>query len=173
MVDDLKRGMLVILSGKEQDRLEVPKDRPWLILQTDVRDGGHNATILACPITDKLRDTGVVKPERAGDVPLVNGTDIGNGRCLQKNSLVRLGELRPVRVAEINEIRGMLLASDMMFVSASLRDLLFEPDDPVYGWREETATPIQPIQPVITARPSEPFIGKSPEPLQKLPRKKK
>jgi hypothetical protein len=42
---------------------------------------------------------------------------------------------------------------------------------PIYGWRKETKTAvIQP--PPITARPSEPFVGKNLKPIKKLGKKK-
>lgn len=154
-----ERGWLVGISQKEQDRLGVPKDRSWLILQTETcRDCDSTRTVLAAYLTDMLFVDGRSKPERCGDVALRQGV-------VKKDSWLRLSELRAIRETEINEIRGPLPPIEMMMVDKVLRDLLFY-------WKEDAVADTAVADSVQESEPApkpEPFKGKSLEPIKVLP----
>ncbi len=162
-----ERGWLVGITQKEQDRVNVPKDRPWLILQTsDCRDGHPERTVLACYLTDKRAANSNLKRERCGDV-LVEATW---SSAVKKDSLVRLGTIQPIRESEISEHYSVLSVGEMLLVDKELQILLFGKDNVLFeDWYPERPE-TEPV-PVIVAKPTpaEPFLGRSNEPIRKLP----
>jgi mRNA-degrading endonuclease toxin of MazEF toxin-antitoxin module len=163
-----ERGWLVGITPKEQDRVKVPKSRPWLILQTSAcRDGHPDRTVLACYLTDTRDANSNLKWERCGDV-LVQAVWSG---AVKKDSLVRLGTIQPIRESEISDHYGILSPAEMLSVDKELRDLLFDEDNILFAETSSAQPEAKPASaPIIIGKPaSEPFLGKSHKPIRKLP----
>ena len=161
-----KRGMLVIITPAEQKGVGVPDNRPWLILQTErCRDEDARRTVLACPLTDVIRRDGKGrKSERCGDVPIM----CRDGSGVSKDSLARLGEIRPIFISEITRLIGTLDAVEILLVDKMLIELLIKPPKPENEEAEEETSKPLPKPPLVVSKPDRSFSGVIPGKVDKL-----
>jgi mRNA-degrading endonuclease toxin of MazEF toxin-antitoxin module len=112
------RGQLIRISVEESVRLEVPKDRFWLIVQSDeVRDSRE---VVVCYLTSAVNEQGRPKRPLTTDARIKKGTDLGE-QTLRADSFVRCGKIYSAKISEIRGYEGMLPNSYMILVDKKLR----------------------------------------------------
>jgi len=101
--------------------LEVPKDRFWLIVQSDeVRDLQE---VVVCYFTSAADANGRRRRPLTTDALIPKGTDLGK-RKLSADSFVRCGKLYSARISGISEYEGTLPNSYMILVDKQLKSCL-------------------------------------------------
>jgi mRNA-degrading endonuclease toxin of MazEF toxin-antitoxin module len=164
-----KRGQLVRISPKESERLSVPKDRPWLVLQNN--DLMDSPDVLVCYLTGQHKDDGRLKEPRTTDIPIAKGTDLSKGKgevSIRKDSYIRCSQIYSAKANSI-EYMGTLPPGFMIWVDKMLPHCLGIrklPGD--FGFNpEETATKSKPqIKKKV-------WVGRNPGPIKKLPSHRK
>lgn len=122
----VRRGYLVGITADEQKRVGVLKDRPWLILQNNnQRDSGKRSTVLACYLTDAKLPDETKRDLRHGDVEFPKDVSVPP---IQKDSVARLADMRPIVEDEIVKYRGRVSLSYMILVDKVIRELLTDDD---------------------------------------------
>ncbi len=120
-----RRGQLIRIKPEGSSRVGVPKDRCWLILQSD--EVKERTDFVACYITSTLNEKGEKKYKRRTDASLKKGTKIGREETIRENSYIRCQELRVLHVNEIEAYVGRLPDIVMSSVDEKLRILLALP----------------------------------------------
>jgi mRNA-degrading endonuclease toxin of MazEF toxin-antitoxin module len=96
----------------------VPKDRFWLIVQSDdVRD---SLEVVVCYFTSVVNEQGRPKRALSTDALIKKGTDLKK-RALRADSFVRCGKLYSAGISEIRGYEGILPKSYMILVDKKLR----------------------------------------------------
>lgn len=115
-----QRLQLVKISANESVRLDVPKDRPWLVVQSnDIRD---SIDVVVCEFISKFNADGTKRRKLTTDVEVAAGT-VMSPKYTSHGSYIRCSQLYSAKASEI-EYLGTLPGDYKLFVDLHLIDCL-------------------------------------------------